>query len=165
MSTTTEREFTIVRRLEAPREVVFQAWTDPGYLQWFANPTQPSRHPTTVDLRVGGEWRLSMVEREDKAYTTGGVYHEIVPPERLVFSWGVTGGWPDYDPERPQDVPLCTVTLKDLGEATEMIFHVGFSGDTDESVIRNWFALGFKEGFTQTVDRIVPYINEKRYQG
>lgn len=157
--TRTERGFTIVRRLQAPREVVFRAWTDPRHLAWFANPEQPARHPTTVDLRVGGQWRLSMVEREDKAYTTGGVYREIVPPERLVFSWGVAGGWPDYDPQRPQDVPICTITLKDLGGATEMIFEVGFAGDAAEDVIKHWFSMGFKEGFTQTVDRIVPYIN------
>ena len=138
-----------MRRLDAPREVVFQAWTDPEHLVWFENPTQTPRHPTTVDLRVGGEWRLSMVEREDKAYTTGGVYREIVPPERLVFTWGVVGGWPDYDPQRPQDVPICTVTLNDLGGATEMIFEVGFADNTAEDLIKHWFSIGFKDGFSQ----------------
>jgi uncharacterized protein YndB with AHSA1/START domain len=161
MNTTaeTERGFTIVRRLQAPREVVFQAWTDPDHLQWFANPNHPPRHPTTVDLRVGGEWRLSMVEHEAKSYTTGGVYREIVPPERLVFTWGVTGGWPDYDAERPENLPICTVTLKDLGDATEMIFDVAFADNAPEDVVKHWYAVGFRDGFTQTVDRIVPYLN------
>ena len=88
VGTTTRRDLTIVRRLDAPRELVFQAWTDPVHLQWFANPTHPPHELITVDLRVGGAWRLQMIENEDKAYVTGGIYREIVPPEKLVFTWG-----------------------------------------------------------------------------
>ena len=109
--TTTERGFTIVRRLAAPRELVFAAWTDPDHLlHWFAN--LPPREPVTVDLRVGGAWRLDMVENPDRAYVTGGIYREIDPPESLAFSWGAVGGWPDIDPDRLDDAPLVTVTLR-----------------------------------------------------
>lgn len=73
--TETEREFTIVRRLEAPREVVFQAWTDPDHLHWFANPGHPPHHPTTVDLRVGGSggctWSSTRPRRTRPAASTG----------------------------------------------------------------------------------------------
>lgn len=158
-ATGTERGITIVRRLEAPREVVFQAWTDPEHLQWFANPTHPPRHPTTVDLRVGGEWRLHMVEHDDKSYTTGGIYREITPPEKLVFTWGAIGGWPDLDVDRLDDFPIVTVTLADRGAETEMTCHIGFADSVGEEEIRHWYALGIRDGFTQTIDRIVPYVN------
>ena len=162
MNTVTEndRGLTIVRRLDAPREVVFRAWTDPEHLVWFANPLHPPRHPTTVDLRVGGAWRLHMVEHEDKSYTTGGIYREIVPPERLVFAWGAVGGWPDYDPDRPDEAPIVTVTLADLGDATEMTFTVRFAGHVAQDVIEHWYSLGIKRGWVETVDRIVPYLKE-----
>lgn len=101
-----------------------------------------------------------MVEHEAKAYTTGGVYREITPPERLVFTWGAVGGWPDYDPAKPDEAPIVTVTLKDLGGATEMTFHVGFADHVAEDVIKRWYALGFKDGWTVTVDRIVPYVKK-----
>ena len=52
-----------------------------------------------------------MVIDESTAYTTGGVYREIVPGEKLVFSWGATDGWPELDPERLDESPLVTVRL------------------------------------------------------
>jgi uncharacterized protein YndB with AHSA1/START domain len=154
-----KRGFTIVRRLEAPPEVVFQAWTDPQHLRWFENPGHAPRHPTTVDLRVGGAWRLSMVENDTKSYTTGGIYREIVRPERLVFSWGAVGGWPDLDPDHLDEAPLITIRLEPAGEnETEMTVHLGFADHLTEEEVQRWYAIGVKEGMTQTVDRIVPYL-------
>lgn len=160
--TTTRRDLTIVRRLEAPRELVFQAWTDPVHLQWFANPPHPPLEPITVDLRVGGAWRLQMIENEDKAYMTGGIYREIVPPEKLVFSWGAVGGWPEIDPNQLDDAPLVTVTLDDLGDATEMNFHVAFPDYLSDADVEAWFALGIVGGWNDTIDRLNPYLQSSR---
>jgi uncharacterized protein YndB with AHSA1/START domain len=161
-ATTTERGFTIVRRLDVPRELVFQAWTDPEHLVWFLNPATTPRHPTTVDLRVGGAWRLHMVENENKSYMTGGVYREIVPPEKLVFAWGAVDGWPEIDPGKPDDAPIVTVTLKDLGDATEMTFQVGFADHITEARIKEWFAMGIVGGWTDTIDRLDPHLSTAR---
>ena len=49
--------FTVDRVLNAPRETVYRAWTEPEHLTWFFNPGHPTDVPTTVDLRVGGQWR------------------------------------------------------------------------------------------------------------
>jgi uncharacterized protein YndB with AHSA1/START domain len=156
--TKTERGFTIVRRLEAPRELVFRAWTEPEHLVWFENPGHPPHHPTTVDLRVGGAWRLHMVENPDKHYMTGGVYREIVPPEKLVFSWGASDGWPEIDADRPDDGPIVTITLNEVDGATEMVFHVGFADHVTEERIRAWFNTGMRHGWNDTVDRLAPYL-------
>ena len=49
-----ERGFTLTRMLDAPPEVVWQAWTEPKYLDWFFHPGMTPSKPTSVDLRVGG---------------------------------------------------------------------------------------------------------------
>ena len=58
-----ERGFTLTRMLDAPPDVVWQAWTEPQYLDWFFNPDTTPTRPTSVDLRVGGPggsiwWRM-----------------------------------------------------------------------------------------------------------
>jgi uncharacterized protein YndB with AHSA1/START domain len=158
-STRVERGFTIVRELDAPRELVFRAWTEPEHLQqWFATTPGAADNPTTVDLRVGGAWRLLMVEHADKSYVTGGIYHEIVEPERLAYWWGAVDGWPSIDPDRPEDNPLFTVILNAVGRRTEMITTVGFVEGADEDRVREWLATGMRDGWTQTVDRLAPYL-------
>jgi uncharacterized protein YndB with AHSA1/START domain len=119
------REFTLTYTLESPASEVFRAWTDPEHLDWFYNDAQPRPvQPTEVDLRVGGAWRQYMVVDEDISYFTGGIYREIEPGKKLVFSWGAVGGWPDIDPDRLDDGPLVTVTLKESEGRTRMTVHV-----------------------------------------
>ena len=98
---TESRELTFTWSLDATRGEIFRAWTDPSQLDWFYNDNQPIPDDAIeLDLRVGGVWRQTMVIDEDTSYVTGGVYREIVPDEKLVFSWGATDGWPELDLER-----------------------------------------------------------------
>ena len=115
------RDFTLSWTLDAPRAQVFRAWTDPDHLGWYYNDHQPiPNEPIEVDLRVGGVWRQRMVIDESTNFVTGGIYREIVEDERLVFTWGATDGWPKIDPERLDDGPLVTVTLRQVSGKTEM---------------------------------------------
>jgi uncharacterized protein YndB with AHSA1/START domain len=167
MNTTmdTSRGFTIVRLLDAPRQLVFKAWTDPDHLRWFAGPGLATEsHPTTVDLRVGGAWRFHMVENEERSYTTGGIYQEIVPPEKLVFTWGAVDGWPLIDPARLDEAPRVTVTFNDLDGKTEMILHVGFSDHLTEERVREWLSTGMVGGWNETLDRLAPYLSNHLVQ-
>ena len=70
--------------------------------------------PIDVDLRVGGAWRVKMVMNENLQYFTGGIYREIVPGEKLVFTWGAVDGWPEIDSDHLDDCPLVTLTLVNL---------------------------------------------------
>jgi uncharacterized protein YndB with AHSA1/START domain len=113
--------FTLNWTLDASPAEVFAAWTDPAELGWFFNDGQAAPDvPIEVDLRVGGAWRQLMVHDETNSYWTGGVYRELVPGKRLVFSWGAEGGWPELDPDRPELSPTVTVVLAAEGATTEM---------------------------------------------
>ena len=112
-------EFTIVRAFDAPREVVWRAWTEPEQLaQWFgprgiSTPLDKIR----MDLRPGGQASLVMVDDASGVeYLNTGTYLEIVPPERLV--------WKDDGFSDGTGPGTVTVTLRDLGDKTELTVHV-----------------------------------------
>src|SRR5580700_2538193 len=81
-----EREVTITRLFDAPRELVFQAWTDPQHLAQWWGPKGFSNPICEADARPGGAWRIVMRGPDGAKYPCGGVYREIVESERLVFT-------------------------------------------------------------------------------
>jgi uncharacterized protein YndB with AHSA1/START domain len=107
---------TFKRRLEASPATVYAAWTDPQKIvQWFGRPeAKPDSRRAEVNVRVGGRFRFSF-STDSEYYEVGGVYREVVPDRRLVFSWA----W-HSTPERES---LVTITLKPDGAGTLMIFH------------------------------------------
>ena len=107
---------TLKRRLAAAPEKVYAAWTDPEKLvQWFGPaPVEAGSVKADIDLRVGGHYRISF-NANGQYNQVGGVYREVVPNERLVFSWA----W-HSTPERES---LVTVLLKPDGAGTLLTFH------------------------------------------
>ena len=148
------RGLSLERRFSAPPHVVFEAWTRAELLDWFFNPGMPHDVPTTVDLRVGGQWRQQMVIDGDTRYVTGGLYREIVPGEKLVFIWGAVGGWPELDLEKPDDCPLCTVEFRPEGAGTVMDFRLDLPDHLTEQAARDWLAT-MGNGWGMTIDRLV----------
>jgi uncharacterized protein YndB with AHSA1/START domain len=141
--------------LDAPPADVFRAWTDPDHLDWFYNDSYPvPAEPIELDLRVGGVWRQHMIIDDTTAYVTGGVYREIVPNEKLVFSWGAEGGWPELDRDRPDAGPLVTMTLSQVRGRTEMTLRVELPASlSKEQMPEGWFD-HIRGGWHDTVDRL-----------
>jgi uncharacterized protein YndB with AHSA1/START domain len=109
-----DREFTITRVFDAPRELVWRAWTDPEHMsRWFGPHGFTTPLATvTMDVRPGGTFEFTMVSDDDgNEIPSGGTFLEVVEPERLV--------WRDRDIDL-----LVTVIFADLGERTEMTCHV-----------------------------------------
>jgi uncharacterized protein YndB with AHSA1/START domain len=104
------------RRLNASPEKVYAAWTDPRkIIQWFGrSDAKPGSFQAELDARAGGRFRVSF-NTEGEYYEVGGVYREVVPNERLVFSWA----W-HSTPERES---LVTVSLKADGDGTLLTLH------------------------------------------
>ena len=153
-----ERGFVLTRMLDAPPEVVWQAWTDPRYLDWFFNPETRPDLPTSVDLRVGGAWRQHMVESATRQYVTGGIYKEIVPHRRLVFAWGASGGWPDTD---ENSGPQVTVELTPEGDRTRMEVALRLPDQLSQAEVKSWLDKGIEPGRAMTIDRLVERLKAK----
>lgn len=112
-----EPELVIMRVFNAPREVVWRAWTDPKHaVRWWG----PKEYPATdleMDLRPGGIWRGRLRSPTDGSELSHkGVFREVTPPERLVFTFS----W-DEDGERGLET-LVTITFADQGDKTLMEF-------------------------------------------
>src|ERR1700722_9157906 len=80
-----ERELVIDRVFDAPPEIVFKVWTEPAHLARWWGPKGFTNPVCEVDPRVGGAWRIVMRAPNGAEYPCGGVYREIVKPERLAF--------------------------------------------------------------------------------
>ena len=155
------RGFTLKRLLNAPPDLVFQAWTDPQYLDWYFNPGMPVTEPIAVDLRVGGQWRQQMVINAETQYFTGGVYREIVPNKKLVFSMGAVGGWPALDLNKLDDGPIVTLLFNALGARTEMVLHLQLPDHLSDEKVSEWLETGMREGWGMTIDRLVArYVSD-----
>ena len=136
-ATASEQELVIRRVFDAPRELVWKAWTV-DMAKWSA-PRGFTMPVSEGDVRPGGKWRAMMKTPDGKELWLGGEYHEVVPPERLVF----THEW-DSEKGKPGAESLVTVLLAEVGGKTEMTFkQTGFT--TAES--RNGHAEGWTECF------------------
>lgn len=113
----------IARSFKANRQKVFEAWTKAEVLkQWFG-PTDDFTVPwAEVDLRVGGKYRIQMKAPDGETHTVGGVYREVVSPEKLVFTWAWEAGGGCGDSEKEQHVEtLVTVEFHAKGRDTEVV--------------------------------------------
>ncbi len=106
---------TLRKRIPAPPARVFESWTRPEELKrWFA-PDAYSTPAAEVDLRVGGRYRIAMQNRESgQTVFASGVYREILPPSRIVFTWT----WDHWEDHRESVV---TVTFHDVAGGTEVV--------------------------------------------
>jgi uncharacterized protein YndB with AHSA1/START domain len=108
----------LTRRFEVPREAVFRAWTDAAQMAQWIGPPGIRAEVKAMDPRLGGSYRIAMHgEDSGKTWVVGGVYREVIPPERLVFTWT----WEEDGPaHRAGHEMLVTVILKAKGRGTEM---------------------------------------------
>ncbi|MGB7189708.1 MAG: SRPBCC domain-containing protein [Acidobacteriaceae bacterium] len=106
-------ELIVNRTFNAPRERVFRAWTEAAALnRWFA-PAPGRTVESSLDVRVGGAYRIEMRNADGRVYISTGVYREVQPPARLVFTWNSVGG------AEPVEDTLVTVEFFEAGDAGE----------------------------------------------
>ena len=143
-----ERTLEMTRIFEAPRALVFKLWTDPRHARnWWG----PSDYPATsleMDLRQGGKWRGCLRSTENgKELWQGGVFREVVPPERIVFTFA----W-EEEGERGFET-LVTVSFAEEGEKTRMTFRQApFSSVAQRD--------GHRGGWTSSFDRLAEYLSK-----
>jgi uncharacterized protein YndB with AHSA1/START domain len=112
-----DRVLTLTRVFDAPRPLVFEAWTKKEYLDHWSAPHGFTIPSSEGDLRPGGTWRCIMRSPDGVEHQLGGVYREIVKDELLVF----THAWAGED-GRPGQETLVTVRFADEGGGTKVTF-------------------------------------------
>lgn len=140
MTTSTDLDLVITRIFDAPRALVWQAWTDPKHAKAWG----PKGFTTPVlemDFTPGGAWRSVMVSPEGREYAQHGEVREVVPEEKLSF----TSVWDDH----PDEVTLVTITFTERGSRTEM--HFRQSGFLD-ATSRDSHNGGWNEAFDALVE-------------
>jgi uncharacterized protein YndB with AHSA1/START domain len=107
---------TLTRRFRARPEKVYAAWTEPqNLIQWFAQAqAKPGSLSADLDVRAGGRYRISFTDDKGEYFEVGGLYREVVPNERLQFTWA----W-HSTPERES---LVTISFKPDTAGTLMTF-------------------------------------------
>ena len=136
---------TLKRRLHAPAEKVYAAWTEPAQLARWFGPAQTISGSVRaeMDVRVGGRFRVGFKTEDGEYHEVGGVYREVVPNEKLVFTWA----W-HTTPERES---LVTVLIRRDGDGAMLTL-------THEQFFDEAARDGHKRGWTGTLDKLADYL-------
>ncbi len=138
------------RIFDAPRELVFAAFSDPKHLAQWWGPIGFTTTTSSFDFRPGGVWRFVMHGPDGRNYENRVTYDEIVAPERIVYHHG---GGDDVEPVRFNT----TVVFEDLGNnQTRIIWHGRFpTAEERARVIRDH---GADKGLLQTLSRLAEHL-------
>ena len=147
------RQIVLTREIAAPRTLLFRLWTEPEHLMRWWGPQTTTASSASVDLREGGAWRHCILTAEGKEYWSHGRYLEIVPPERLVFTfaWEGQNGKPGHQMK-------VTVELHELGEKTRLVFRKVELPDDTELKLQTG-------GWEQALDKYVAYAEATSREG
>lgn len=148
-----ENELIITRSFSAPREKVWEAWTDPGQVGQWWGPRGFSVPFCALELRVGGSFRLNMCGPDGNSYPCKGTYKEIVAPERIVYLGEADEAHPCGGGLPPRSV--VTITFTEQGGKTLLTLHTLF-----ESVARLDAANdnGYSVSWGMCLERLGEYI-------
>lgn len=158
--TTAEPQLLLTRVFDAPRELVFRAWSDPEHLARWWGPHGFTTPHCTIDFREGGAWHFCMRSPEGQDFWCTGVYQEIAEPERIV----TTDCFADADgnvvepseygmsPGMPRET-LITVTLEEEDGKTRLTLRHSIPGPIAEES-------GASEGWSQSLDRLAAHLAE-----
>ena len=130
------------RLLNAPQELAFRAWTSAEHIQQWMRPEPGMVVPlASMDLRVGGKFRIQMKTPDGEFFTAVGEFREVKAPERLVYTWDweKDGGGTEFG-EVEGKPSLVTVEFLKRGERTELVLtHTRFAKvESRDSHARGW---------------------------
>src|SRR2546427_1941510 len=138
-----KQEILITREFDAPRELVFQACTDPQLIPQWWGPRSLSTEVDQMDVRPGGQWRFLNRDALGNAYAFHGVYHEVLAPERIIDTFEFEGL-----PETGH-VTLETMRLEELpGGRTKFTVQSVFQSVADrDGMLQSGMEEGAKEAY------------------
>ena len=149
---TSNRELVVTRLINAPRERVFEAWTNPEQVvQWWG----PDGFTNTIhemEVKPGGVWRFIMHGPDGRDYPNKIVFIEVVKPELLVYKHSGDDGTEDV-------THYSTVTFEEQNGKTNLVMRLVFdTAEERERVVKEY---GAKEGGIQTINKLEEYLAKK----
>jgi uncharacterized protein YndB with AHSA1/START domain len=138
----------IARRYPVAPEKVWRAWTDPQAIKrwWGPGPNDPVSL-AELDVRVGGRFRIIFGGPQGTEHECAGIYQEVVPNRKLVFTWS----WPNSTPER---ISVVTIVFKAAGEGTELDFrHEQFFDEAARD--------GHKQGWSEAFVKLEQFLRSE----
>ena len=145
-----KQEMTITREFDAPRELVFKAFTDPRLVPQWWGPRRLSTLVDKLDAKSGGQWRFINRDPDGNEYGFHGVYHEILAPERIIDTFEFEG--------LPEAGHVCleTLTLEALsGGRTRLIAQSVFQSVADRD---GALQSGMEEGLNESYERLTELL-------
>ena len=142
-SNTKDRELIITRILNAPVELVWEAWTKPEHIANWWGPNGFTNTITKMDIRPGGEWNLVMHGPDGTDYKNKSIFKEVIPLEKI-----------SYEHVAPHFI--ATITFEEQGEQTHLKWHMLF--DTREQFIQVVKTFKADEGLKQNVEKLIVYL-------
>ena len=142
---TNKPSLTLERHYAVAPEKVWRAWTDPQALaKWWGPGGNEPVSVAEVDLRVGGRFRMVFGGPQGKQHESLGIYKEVVPNRKLVFTWC----WPNSTPDRVSQV---TIFFNPSGSGTDLKFlHEQFFDEAARD--------GHKRGWSETLAKLEVYL-------
>ena len=147
-STPTDLEIVSTRVFDAPRTLVWDAWTLPEHVaQWLLGPDGWTMPICEIDLRPGGQWRFVWRRDDGTEFGMRGVYREVAPPERLVHteSWG---------PEWPESLNILLLTESGDGQTAMTLTTRYPSKEARDAAL----GTGMTSGMATSFDRLADYL-------
>ncbi len=149
-TTPSDREICMTRTFDAPRELVFDAWTSCAHLPHWMGPEVMQMIACEIDLRVGGAWRFVWRGPDGFELGLGGVYQEIVPPERLVSTEVMDGS--------PGESLSTLVLTENNGKTTITNTALYPSKEARDAML----ASGMEGGVTEGFERLDAHLRQQR---
>lgn len=160
VATLGDRDIVMTRVFDAPRTLVFDAWTQPELLKaWFGGPRDWTLEICEIDLRPGGAYRFVTRRSDGTEMGWGGVYRDCMPPERIVFTELFDEPW--YSGEA-----LIMIILAEQGGRTTFTSTILYdSEDVRDSVLASPMERGVAENFVRLDEFLARLQAEKTSKG
>ena len=147
VTTPSDLEIVLTRVFDAPRELVFEAHTSCEHLKHWWGPRRYELTACDLDFRPGGAWRFVQRGSDGEEHAFRGEFREIVPPERIVWTFEYEG--------MPGHVSVETLTLEDIGGKTLLTARAVYDSVEDRDAM---LQSGMEEGAAETWDRLAAYL-------
>jgi uncharacterized protein YndB with AHSA1/START domain len=139
-----DRELVMTRLLNAPRELVWEVWTNPDHIKNWWGPVGFTNTILKMEVKPGGEWQFIMHGPDGTDYKNKNIYSEIIKPERLMFAHV---SWPKIN---------FTITFEEQGNNTLLTWKMLFETAEDlHKVVKDFKA---DDGLKQNVDKLETYL-------